>query len=61
MDEGFCVKCGKRVTVPTTRNECEDSPECGPFRQEEWIPDEVLDGSERRWWPPAAIDAAQPS
>ena len=53
MDEGFCVKCGKRVTVPTTPNECEYSPDCGPFRQEATVPDEVLDRSAEGWWPAA--------
>lgn len=51
MDEGFCAKCGKRVSVPTTKSECERAPNCGPFRSENEVPDQVLDHSERCWHP----------
>jgi hypothetical protein len=51
MDEGFCSKCGKRVTVPTSKRECEASPDCGPFRQEATIEDDVLDHTQDRWHP----------
>lgn len=53
LDEGFCVRCGKRVTHPTTRRECEQSPDCGPFRQEGSIPDDVLERSTADWHPQA--------
>ena len=51
LDEGFCTKCGQRVTMPTSRKQCGDSPDCGPFQQENAIPDEVLDHTRRGWWP----------
>ena len=51
MDEGFCTRCGKRVTFPTTPVECEYSPHCGPFRQENTVPDDVLSGHEHAWHP----------
>lgn len=51
LDEGFCAKCGQRVTFPTTKTQCEDSPDCGPFQQENLIPDGVLDRTQRGWQP----------
>lgn len=51
LDEGFCTKCGLRVTIPTSSKHCDRSPACGPFLQENAIPDDVLDHSRRGWWP----------
>jgi hypothetical protein len=57
MNEGFCAKCGKRVTFPTTSFECDQAPDCGPFRIEETVADDVLLET-RRGWEPADHDAA---
>lgn len=53
MDEGFCTRCGKRVTVPTTREVCDAAPHCGPFESENTVRDEVLLHTARGWRPAA--------
>ena len=55
MDEGFCTKCGMRITTPTSKTECLESPNCGPFRQENVIPDDVLDRTKQGWRPPPEV------
>lgn len=54
MNEGFCTKCGQRVTIPTSTKQCDDSPECGPFQQENAISDDVLDRTKLSWRPPSS-------
>jgi hypothetical protein len=58
MDEGFCTKCGKRVTFPTSKTECEESPDCGPFRAEATIADDVLDRTQASWQPASSDPSA---
>lgn len=53
LGEGFCTKCGQRVTIPTSTRHCDHSPDCGPFRQESVIADDVLNHTQQGWRSPS--------
>lgn len=53
LDEGFCARCGQRVTIPTSTEHCDRAPDCGPFRQGNVIADDLLNYTQRGWEPPS--------